>query len=586
MSLDRICKENLILVATLASFSGVAYSQQMPIDAGRILMETERAPMPELALPTQPHIDVSKERRPEYVGGESIAVTVSKIVFSGNASIPSAELDVLVADMTGKTVNLNGLRAAADKVTDYYREKGYLVARAYIPAQQITNGTVEIQVVEGRRDQLKINSNGDSIVRESVMAGMVDSAVGQGDVLYEADLERGLLLLSDTAGVAQAKGTLQPGSQVGTSNLIVDTDPANRFFGQVDADNFGGRSYGYGRVGLSAGVNSPTGFGDQLTFRGQTTGQHAGAQMNYGRASYQLPLGSSGLKMGAAYASMYYRLGNEFAGQGYYGSAGTASIFATYPFVRSRDLNFYAQAGFDNLAMKNMKNSIDYSDYTVNVTTAGFSGNSRDSLLSGGMNTFNVTGSFGNSIYKNVNGYADFIQATTGAAGVFQRYNLSLTRLQRVTDDMRGFVNIYGQLASKNLDSSQQFFLGGPSGVRAYPNGEAAGMQGGVGQFELHHDLLYNTPVGNISGFAFYDAGKIQLMKNSYPGWNAYGNLQNDYWLQGAGLGFKATLSNKAYMMVTWAHTIGSNPGATTAGNQSDGLSVANRVWMQGVYQF
>jgi hemolysin activation/secretion protein len=71
-------------------------------------------------------------------------------------------------------------------------------------------------------------------------------------------------------------------------------------------------------------------------------------------------------------------------------------------------------------------------------------------------------------------------------------------------------------LASKNLDSSQQFYLGGPTGVRAYPVGQGAGSQGAIMQLELHQQVVSESPIGSITAYGFYDLGGVQLFKNTW----------------------------------------------------------------------
>ena len=144
--------------------------------------------------------------------------------------------------------------------------------------------------------------------------------------------------------------------------------------------------------------------------------------------------------------------------------------------------------------------------------SAGIQGNSRDVFLGGGINTFGVNMTYGDLYLANSNGYATTDALTANTGGAFQRYNINFNRLQRITDSTQGLINFYGQLANKNLDSSQQFILGGPSGVRAYPTGEGAGSQGGVAQFEVNQNFWYNSPIGTLSGMAFWDAGYDRLL--------------------------------------------------------------------------
>ena len=61
--------------------------------------------------------------------------------------------------------------------------------------------------------------------------------------------------------------------------------------------------------------------------------------------------------------------------------------------------------------------------------------------------------------------------AVTGrTAGHFGKWNLDLTRLQHIDDRLALYLSYSRQWAEKNLDSSEKFSLGGPSGVRAIPS--------------------------------------------------------------------------------------------------------------------
>jgi hemolysin activation/secretion protein len=486
------------------------------------------------------------------------------------------------------------LRDAADQISDYYRAQGYLIARAYIPAQQISNGIVEMQIIEGRRDKVKLQSIGEPMVNSSVQLNFIGNAIPQNAVISDAQLERALLLLTDTPGVSNVQSSLEPGAVAGTSDINLTTTSGPRYFGSVDADNFGSRYSGSDRVGITAGVNSLTGYGDQLTFRGQTTGGNGmqeGSQTNYGRVAYQLPIGSDGLKLGVAYSAMRYQLGLNYQNTATNGLANTASLFGSYPFVRSRNFNLYGQAGYDNLGMTNNSLGFQISKKTVNTGNAGVSGNSRDDYLGGGMNTFGAAATMGNLGLENSNGYSSLDALTVQTAGSFQRYNFNFSRLQAVTNSMHFVLNTTAQLASKNLDSSQQFYLGGPTGVRAYPVGQGAGSQGALMQLELHQQVLANSPVGAISAYGFYDLGGVQLYKNTWNNWNQPNprtgqSLSQTTSLQGAGLGVKATINDRSYVNLTWARTIGTSQSVTVYGSNVNGMNLSNTFWFQGVLQY
>jgi len=574
------------------------YAQSLPIapmpDAGQILETIKQTPTPDFSSDTQPQINVIAPTRPAMTAPVGASFMVNGFKILGDTVLPEADLQSKLSVLIGKRLNLQQLREAADQISDYYRAKGYLIARAYVPAQHIINGIVEIQIIEGRRDKVNLETVGTAIVRPNVQVDFINKSIPQNAVISDAQLERALLLLSDTPGVSNVKSSLEPGATSGTSDLNLTTTSGPRYFGSIDADNFGNRYAGSDRVGITAGINSMTGYGDQLTFRGQTTGTNGmqqGSQTNYGRAAYQLPIGSDGFKFGVAYSAMRYQLGLNYQNTATNGTANTASVFGSYPFVRSRNLNLYGQVEYDNLSMTNNSMGFQISNKIVNNTSASVSGNSRDDYLGGGLNTFGAAATTGNLGLQNTNGYSSLDSTTAQTAGSFQRYNFNFSRLQAITNSMHLVLNVTAQMASKNLDSSQQFYLGGPTGVRAYPVGQGVGSQGAVMQLELHQQVVDQSPVGVISAYAFYDLGGVQLFKNTWNNWNQPNpptgqSLSQNATLQGAGLGLKATISDRSYLNLTWAHTIGTSQSVTVYGMNANGMNLSNTFWFQGVLQF
>ena len=68
-------------------------------------------------------------------------------------------------------------------------------------------------------------------------------------------------------------------------------------------------------------------------------------------------------------------------------------------------------------------------------------------------------------------------------------------------------INLHSQLASKDLDGSEQFSLGGADGIRAYPQGEASGSSG----YQATAELRYATSIANLSLATFYHWGEVEL---------------------------------------------------------------------------
>lgn len=544
------------LIGFAASVLSLSVAAAVLPDAGQSQQGIDQQP---LQLPPKQTLDLNLPDTPSTeaaASGPSLAVNAFTV--QGNSVIASTELLALLTDLQGRTLSLGELQAGANRITRLYRERGYPLARAYIPAQEVDGGVLQIAVLEGRYGQVEVNNA--SRLGGAALAPL--NTLKAGDAVRSEPLERSLLLLSDTPGV-EVKSTLKPGTSVGATDLLVDVQPGPPLSGSVDLDNYGNRFTGEYRLGGSLNLNSPLGLGDRVSLRamGSEEDQH------YYRAAYQLPIGPWATQVGVAYSDMDYELAKDFGDLKAHGNARITSVYAIQPLLRSRDFSLYAQLQFDD---KRLKDDIDLftskSDKRSRVVIATVNGNSRDNLLGGGVNSFALAWSQGSlNIDGELNQLIDDL--TAGTQGRFHKLNPSLVRLQRLTDRFSLYTQLQGQWTDGNLDSSEKLSLGGAYGVRAYPQGEASGDQGWLGNLELRYAL---TEAWQLS--TFLDHGEVRLNKNTWS------NGDNHRSLSAAGVG--ARWAAHGWQVNTVA--------AWKVGNddpQSD-VDRSPRVWAQVVRYF
>lgn len=569
-----------LLIALGALGHSAAIAQVQP-DAGS-LMTIPAAPI--TAPPKAPVFEIQQDVRPALVMPGGVKVKVNRFIVTGNTAYPSTELEDLLSLQVNKELDLAGLDRAASLISRYYRNQGYFVARAYLPAQEVASGNIEITVIEGRLGGVKFTPTGTTRLLDTVAQGIVAEASPIGSPIKDTGIERGLMLLNDLPGV-EVKSTLVPGTSVGTSDLVVETTQGALLGGAVDVDNFGNRFTGTNRLGGTLNVNDPSGSGDQVILRAMTSQLGQGANdggLRYFRAAYSLPVGSAGTKLGVAYTGMNYTLGQDFAALNASGNSAIGGLFAVHPFVRSRNANLYGMATYDIKRIRDSQNGINVADKGVSVLALGFSGDMRDGYGGGGMTAGSVTLSGGNLNLDNVNFKAnDDLTAKTG--GSYSKLAYSLTRLQRLTDDWSLYTAFSGQAANKNLDSSEKFVLGG-MGVRAYAQGEAAGDEGQM----INLEARYNVPGFKLQLTGFLDTGRVNLHKSTWNGWQPVGlpNFPNSYNLAGYGLGVNFSEESDYSIRASVAWKSGSNPGASAAGLDSDNNNTSPRLWLQATKQF
>ena len=571
---------NKISFAVFCMFTGFASIPSTvlaQVDAGALQQNLEKQlPLPSpLALP-EPVKPAPPEREGAAKAGE-VRFTVNAFVLEGVKLLPEATVQATLKEWVGKAVNFDDLQKACDAVVELYRKNGYTV-QAILPPQKIADGTVKILVTEAKLSEVIIDTpQGDTRFGKDRTARYIayDNPVGQ--PLNMDNLERALIILNETPGVMVAS-QLEPGKSDGETAVRVQLTEPPVAAGRVELNNYGSRTTGANQGVIALNANNVTGIGDQLALNGIGS---EGSQ--YGQLAYSLPASPNGLRLGAAGTYMNYKNVSNYASpNGGVGDAWTAGLSAAYPLIRSQATNLNTTLNYDVKSYMNKNNTTQtvISSYNINNLSLGLSGNHYDGFGGGGISTGSVSVVFGylNNLGTSAPGYGTYTPSS------FTKFAFSGSRNQQLTED--GLTSIYlaisGQLASVNLNSAEQFYLGGPYGVRAYPVAQAAGTQGGLATLEVRRQLPQNFTLS-----AFFDAGTVQQYKNTYQGWQGLTNANNTYSLMGAGLGLKWISGGwNVAGMVAWR--VGSNPLYNQYGQavNTDGTNTNPRGWITGSYTF
>jgi hemolysin activation/secretion protein len=532
-----------------------AGAQQQPPTAGAL-----QVPLPPALPRPEPGIRIEQRTPQGTAPADAARILVNTLRVEGAVLYPEADLLALTGFRAGTELSLAELEAMAGRITAHYRRNGYFVAQAYLPAQDIRDGAVTIAVSEGRLGSVQLRNR--SRLADRVAYDLL-SGLEPGDVIAARPVESRLLLLSDLPGVIVGS-TLVPGTAPGTSDLVVDVAPGALVSGSVDADNAGNRYTGAWRVGATVNVNDPLGLGDVASLRVLSSGEG----LKYARASYQLQAGRG--QVGVAYSWLGYRLGKEFEALGAHGTARIASVWGRYPVVRSRSDNVYLQLAFDTKSFQDRVDTIpSATDRRSHVLMASVFGDHRDSFGGGGVNAYFLTWSSGElDIETPAARVQDALTARTN--GHFDKLAFNATRLQGLGGPFSVYAGLSGQVASKNLDVSEKMELGGMSGVRAYPEGEAYADQGFLLTLEGRMELppLPARIPGHMQLVAFVDTGSVTL--NHEP-WVAGPNHRT---LSGAGVGLNWGEAGNFLVRAYYAHKLG-GASATSAPDRS------GRFWIQ-----
>lgn len=573
------CPSIALLLAMLLSGS-LAYAQQQP-DAGAVLQQQRQLssdPSRRTQLPDQ-----AETLRPALKATGGATVLVKSIRFSGaDGMADSAELQAQVSSAIGQKLEMGQLEQLAELITKFLKDKGWFLAFAYLPAQDVTDGDIEIAIVRGRIDG---GASGDGIdlrsqakrVDEKRIRSILNDALfdGGADAVNNARLERALLSVGDVPGLS-ATSTLEKGKDPGSTRVVVKVEEGSFVTGNVSADNYGSRYTGAERVLGAVTLNSPLGIGDQLTLTGNAT-----RLLELAFIAYSLPVGYGGTRLGVNLSALRYQLDRSLVATDSRGTARTQGLNVSYPFMRTRNASLRGQIAFEQKALRDESLNVVQRDRQVSTLGFSASGDNFDGFAGGGLNNFSLGLTFIDADLSRV--ASDVVSdARAQAAGRAHKINLSLMRLQSLSKTDSLLLSLTAQAASKNLVSSEKYAIGGPSGIRAYPGGEASGDEAAHAALELRHDLPGVHLGGRFQLVGFVDTGHVRINKQPWPDSAGNATNSNSYRLSGAGIGFNLSKTGAWTARAALATRLGENPGRAAVTNlDSDGRRRSNRMWLQ-----
>jgi hemolysin activation/secretion protein len=564
---DSTQHRQVVVACALLVASYACVAQTAP-DAGTLLRETQRQPQ---QLPKPAAQAVPKAPATSDMAG--VRVRVKAFRLSGNTLLNEPELQAVLAPWVGKESTFAELQQAANAIAEAYRARGWF-ARPQLPAQDVNGGVITVNIIEGRLGAVLIDDGGKTLRMErALVTNTMTARQKPGDALNLDALERSTNILNDTPGVAVAT-ILAPGKTTGDTDAVVKVQDKPLYSGTASLDNQGALATGADKLSASLTLDSPTGRGDQIALN-----TNASEGSLYLKMAYSLPVGHDGARVGASASAMQYKLLGDLASLQAKGDAQTLGVNASYPLVRSATKNIALSGAIDRKVYYNEASSVVTSKKLVDVAVLVLNGDALDALGAGGMTLWGINATAGQVDLSGnaTNQTADRTGAQT--EGSYTKLGYNIARLQRLNDKTTLWASFNGQSAGKNLDSSEKFSLGGPSGVRAYPLSEGSGDDGWLATLEVRRNL---TPELQIS--AFYDYGQIKLSHDT----NFVGApVVNEGRLKGAGVGLSWSQSGNFAVRASLAQRLGDNPFASAlTGKDTDGSLNRTRLWVSGVKFF
>lgn len=471
--------------------------------------------------------EVPEDFRPGNTGTEEAPAFYVKQIRLTGFSLPERDgrLSAILADYSGRSVKVDELRALTGRLTAYAKSCGYPVAQAVVPPQEVKDGLLEIQMYVASYDTVAVVKN-TSDVTDSVIEGYLQR-LKTGETMTDRKLEKAINNLNDLPGVI-ARAVLRPGSEPGTTAVDVEVMDRPIWNNYVFVDNGGGYYSGRYRYGFNLEIDNPGHQGDKIVLSGSMSSHDTDSWS----ARYEAPVGRDGTRLGVAYSRSEYELNTN----DWYSTLGDSeglSIYGLTPLYRDRSDRLTLIYGYDHREIENryrfkgqvvpdLKN-----EKNANVWHVGISGSqyAPNEFLQ-----YDLIYWYGDMSTDGGNTYID---------GSYQKLTGDLFKVWYDGPWNYRFRGSW-QLADKPLDGSEQFFLGGMSGVRAYGNGDGYGDAGWLGSFEIRRA----TGIEGLEAAVFLDGGYAKIR-------NGYGEH-----LYGWGVGLRYAMRDDWYAQLDYARKI------------------------------
>ncbi len=469
-------------------------------------------------------------------------------------------------------ITMGQMQEIADKLTSYYRERGFILAQAFVPSQKVTSDSIEIKVLEGRLGKVFAENN--EYYSLSTLKRALTLLVGE--PVVKDEIESAVLELFDFPGLS-VSAVFRPGEkEIGTTDIVLKVQEEIKFNLVANADNYGSQFSGVYRPRLDAILNNPTGNGDVLS----ASFMHAidPGLTKFGAVNYQIPFftpfSSHPLTVGLSVSHEQFNVagdldGNDLTSLGIDGDTSTAGISFNYPLLKSRLGGVDAQIDLSRKRATTRRLGTRQSRDDLAVLTAGINFERVDLILGsergagnqggiyliqgfsdvlGSMNRI-VTESDGPNKSSRVGGSGEF------AGGEFTKVVGNYTRLQNLGWGTSLLLRFDGQWSDDLLVSLEQYSMGGPFNVRAYPQSESLVDSAYFGSAEFAINAPGFTDKSAFWGYSWGDIIQFSTFIDYAAGYlnDPLPGLEKHRTLAGYGFGAKFTLPGILQINMTTA---------------------------------
>jgi len=456
---------------------------------------------------SQPDLRVVEEAgQPVY--DQSLSFTLVSLRVEGSTVFKEQELLAPYTTLYGTQVTFDAVNKIAAELTKKYRDQGYILSRVVLPAQEVEPRQAEVRLVavEGYLATVEYEGDEKFVERFRSYFSKREKKLLRQRPLRHKDFEREMLLVQDLAGV-KAASRFKEGNERGASILVLTVEP-KIIDGSLGWGNTGTDSSGPHMFSASLGFSTLPALGAKTVVYYNQAADYREYHSIQIAQSYQF---SNGLLLNASYAySSSPEADTEFSRIfDYQTRSDTFNLGASYPIIRSRDMNlsaglsFERRDGFSDLLseryttdrLRNLTANInfDFADEWGGVTQIIPS-------ITCGLNVFNATDEAWDA-------------SNPLASAKYFKFNAYVSRSQQLFSKLSLFTALSAQLSDSLLSSYNQFSLGGSQFGRGYEPGIIQNDNGFAFTIEPRF-THWLTDKAAVQPYIFYDWGNVWSARN------------------------------------------------------------------------
>lgn len=453
------------------------------LNRSRLKTLQELTDIPRIVGPT---VTAGKAPKPPSVPAGGPTFLLHRVTFTASALLPKGAFEAVVQPFIGHRIGLAGLYRIVAAVDLLYERHGMPNARAFLPAQHVSGGTVRIRLVEGTLGKVAVAGNG-YLPKSFILQRL--TLPQKGKVLNVPELSKDIAIFNRLNDL-QLRATLQPGAGFGQTDLTYSALVPRRNVLEVILDNWGLQNSGRFEASVLYRRRSLLTPDDSLTLYAVGNAGELSGDLSYG-----LPVNRMGGRLTFTLGDTYTKvLHGPYSALGLTGRSRFAAAKFAQPIYVDPHWLLSATAG--------LSQGETLSDQSAQVQT-----NLRSSKLSLGLDLSylsprisadaTIAAAYGRSLDRVLNSTRSF--DLISGTYLFQR---------KMSRDLAFAASGSWQKSwATVLPTDQLMNIGGPQSVRGYEANVLSGFSGLSGQFELHRAVSWFHR--RTDAFAFLDAGLV-----------------------------------------------------------------------------